>query len=186
MNSSFVTIKNNEPQNKPFSPAGIAQHQYSHLRFEAAVDVVWHKQQHAELLQGNELHIPLIALSHLQPLQQCVRVHVRHDAPLPYPPNTQSPCQQQEKNEQGQSLVLLMSHQVVTFIRNRRKKTKQKKLMSMEMTSGIYSNRRRERHTKSSAILLWALTSTFSHLFCMSFGSELKTQPLSNWMKTVG
>lgn len=147
----------------------------THLRFEAAVDIVWHKQQHAELLQGNELHIPLIALSHLQPLQQCVRVHVRHDAPLPYPPNTQSPRQQQEKNEQGQSLVLLMSHQVVTFIRDR------KKHMSMEMTSGIYSNRRRERHTKSSAILLWALTSTFTHL---SFGSELKTQPLSNWMKT--
>lgn len=159
-------------QNKPFSLAGIAQHQYLHLRFEAAVNIVWHKQQHAELLQGNELHIPLIALSHLQPLQQCVRVHVRHDAPLPFPPNTQSPRQQQEKNEQGQSLVLLMSHQVVTFIRNRKKKN-----MSMEMTSGIYSNRRRERHTKSSAILLWALTSTFTHL---SFGFELKTQPLSN------
>jgi len=31
-------------------------------------------------------------------------------------------------------------------------------------------------------MLLWALTSTFSHLF----GAELKTQPLSNCMENVG
>ena len=48
-------------------------------RLEAAVDVVRHEQQHAELLQSDELHVALIALTHLQPLQQGVWVHVRHD-----------------------------------------------------------------------------------------------------------
>lgn len=55
----------------------IVQDQYS--RLEAAVDVVRHEQQHAELLQSDELHVALIALTHLQPLQQGVWVHVRHD-----------------------------------------------------------------------------------------------------------
>lgn len=48
-------------------------------RLEAAVDVVRHEQQHAELLQSDELHVPLITLTHLQPLQQGVGVHIRHD-----------------------------------------------------------------------------------------------------------
>lgn len=48
-------------------------------RLEAAVHVVGHEQQHAELLQSDELHVALVALTHLQPLQQGVRVHVGHD-----------------------------------------------------------------------------------------------------------
>lgn len=48
-------------------------------RLKAAIHVVRHEQQHAELLQSDELHVPLIALTHLQPLQQGVWVHIRHD-----------------------------------------------------------------------------------------------------------
>ncbi len=127
-----------------FSPPELAPHQYSDLRFEAAVNVVWHEQQHAELLQGDELHIPLITLSHLQPLQQCVRVHVRHDSLLPNPPNTQSPCQQQERNEQGQSLVLLFSHQVFTFRRKRNK------IWAWKGYLGY--NSRQKHHTKDNTL----------------------------------
>lgn len=38
---------------------------YEALRLKAAVHVVWHKQQHAQLFQGDELHVPLITLTHL-------------------------------------------------------------------------------------------------------------------------
>jgi len=46
--------------------------------FKAAVDIVGHEEQHAELFQGNELHVPLIALAHAQPLEQGLRVHLGH------------------------------------------------------------------------------------------------------------
>lgn len=39
------------------------------LPFKAAVHVVRHEQQHAKLLQGDELHVPLVALAHVEPLQ---------------------------------------------------------------------------------------------------------------------
>lgn len=55
-------------------------HNGPHLRLKAAVHVVGHEQEHAELLESDELHVALVALPHLQPLQQRVRVHVRHDA----------------------------------------------------------------------------------------------------------
>lgn len=46
--------------------------------FKAPVDVVGHEQQHAQLLEGDELHVALLALPHLQPLQQRLGVHVSH------------------------------------------------------------------------------------------------------------
>lgn len=47
-------------------------------RFKAAIDIIRHKQQHAELFQGNKLHVPLIPLSHLQPFQQCIWIYISH------------------------------------------------------------------------------------------------------------
>ena len=46
--------------------------------FEAAVDIVRHEQQHAKLLQGDQLHVALVPLPHLQPLEQRLWVDVRH------------------------------------------------------------------------------------------------------------
>lgn len=46
--------------------------------FEAPVDIIGHEEQHAELLQGDELHVSLFALTHLQPFQQRLRIYVRH------------------------------------------------------------------------------------------------------------
>ena len=45
---------------------------------KTAINIIRHQQQHAELLQGNELHVSLISLTNLQPLKQCFRIHVSH------------------------------------------------------------------------------------------------------------
>lgn len=46
--------------------------------FKASVNIIWHQQQHTELLKGNELHISLISLANLQPFKQCLRIHICH------------------------------------------------------------------------------------------------------------
>ncbi len=52
------------------------------IPFETSIHVVWHQQQHTELLQGDQLHVPLITLAHLKPFQQSFWIHLRHDALL--------------------------------------------------------------------------------------------------------
>lgn len=69
------TLSGQMAKEPSFSP----EHKCENSRLKAAVHIVRHEQQHAELLQGNELHVTLIALAHLQPLKQGVRVHICHD-----------------------------------------------------------------------------------------------------------
>ena len=45
---------------------------------EAPVHVVRHEEQHAELLQRDELHVTLIPGPHLEPLQEGLGVDLRH------------------------------------------------------------------------------------------------------------
>ena len=49
-----------------------------YIHFEASVYIIGHEQEHAELFQGDELHVPLVAAAHLQPFQERLRIHVRH------------------------------------------------------------------------------------------------------------
>ena len=42
------------------------------------VHVVRHEEQHAELLQRDQLHVALVARPHLEPLQQRLGVHLGH------------------------------------------------------------------------------------------------------------
>lgn len=48
------------------------------LPFKASVDVVGHKKHHAQLLECDELHIPLITLPHRKPFEQSFRVDISH------------------------------------------------------------------------------------------------------------
>ena len=41
----------------------------AYLPLEAPVHIVWHKQQHAELLEGDLLHISLVSMAHLKPFK---------------------------------------------------------------------------------------------------------------------
>ena len=45
---------------------------------EAPVHVVRHEEQHAELLQRDQLHVALVPGPHLEPLQEGLGVHLRH------------------------------------------------------------------------------------------------------------
>lgn len=48
------------------------------LPFKTTIDIIGHEEKHAQLLQGDELHIPLITQAAAQPLQKSLRVWVSH------------------------------------------------------------------------------------------------------------
>ena len=45
---------------------------------EAPVHVVRHEEQHAELLQGDQLHVALVPGPHLEPLQEGLGINLGH------------------------------------------------------------------------------------------------------------
>lgn len=50
----------------------------NNIPFKTPVDIIRHKKKHAELFQGNELHVPLISKTAAQPLKKSFRIWIGH------------------------------------------------------------------------------------------------------------